>query len=320
MHIDTLYVDKFLKSEALGLPDNDTGKKGKSSVMPKKIFIPKSQLKLNTTADRLYYQNGSVDQLQLEIVYGEDVIDIKQLDFFFADGHISTKGKVFNSDEHAYQAFINSTVEVVDIQKALLSFNEFNQAVFNSDNSRGKLSWDSQLFLTLNHSFFPITRDNLWKFEISLHEGEFKKIEPIEKALFFVGHKAKDDLVVSELDIDAYLYDGKVLFRDVFMNDNIADLDLFGEVDIIDSLIDIGMEISLTDLLLESKKERMAETKAKESHLDSDMKVFLKMQGPLAEHKLKLSSGRKFKKSRSDLDKLINQAEASLEARKNQKQ
>jgi hypothetical protein len=59
---------------------------------------------------------------------------------------------------------------------------------------------------------------------------------------------------------------------------------------------------------------------AKESHLDSDMKVFLKMQGPLAEHKLKLSSGRKFKKSRSDLDKLINQAEASLEARKNQKQ
>jgi hypothetical protein len=109
LHIDTLYVDKFLKSEALGLPDNDTGKKGKSSVMPKKIFIPKSQLKLNTTADRLYYQNGSVDQLQLEIVYGEDVIDIKQLDFFFADGHISTKGKVFNSDEHAYQAFINST-------------------------------------------------------------------------------------------------------------------------------------------------------------------------------------------------------------------
>jgi hypothetical protein len=271
LKIDTLFLGRLLNSEALGLPNRKTGKNENSPIQTKRIFFPNTRLSISTKADRIYYQNGIVDNAVFDATYDSEKIDLKKLDFSFAGGYVSTNGYILNSKSEKYDTYIKSNVDSISIEKVLLAFDNFNQDVFNSENSSGNLSWKSQLYLQLDQSFFPITRDNLWKFEISVHNGEFRKIEPVEKALFFVGHQAKDDLVVNELDIKAYLHDGKILFKDVFMNDNIANLDLFGEIDIMDSVLDIGMEISLTDLLFRSKKERGIETKDGESHLDSDM-------------------------------------------------
>ncbi len=43
------------------------------------------------------------------------------------------------------------------------------------------------------------------------------QVDLIENALFFIGHKAKDDLIVKELDLSAYVYDRKILFKDLFI-------------------------------------------------------------------------------------------------------
>lgn len=315
MDIDTVYVDRLLKSEAFGVPNDSTGKNKSPLIRPDKVFASNSHLNLIAKADRIYYQNGSVDDLDLMITYDSDKIDLKRLEFYFAGGYVSTFGHIINNGSKQYPAYINSQVDSIDIQDLFGAFNNFNQSVLNNENSRGNISWDSHLHFNLNESFFPISDKNLWKFEITLHDGEFKKIEPIEKALFFIGHKVKDDLIVTDLELDAYLYKDKILFRDIFINDNIANMDLFGEINLRDSIIDVGAEISLTDLFFRSKKKRVVETRKGEVHLDKDMKVFLKMQGPISEHKLGLSSKRKFRRSRESLAAIIEQAEEALKDR-----
>ena len=189
------------------------------------------------------------------------------------------------------------------------AFNNFNQEVFNTDNSSGTLSWNSNLYFDIETPLLPITKDNLWKFDISVHDAEFRNIEPIENALFFIGHKAKDNLKVKELDIRAYLFEDKILFKDILMNDNIANLDLFGEIDLNDSLIDIGVEVRLSDLFFRSKKNRIIETREGKINLDKDLKVYLKMEGPLSEHKIKKSSKKAFKTKRDNLSNTIEKAE-----------
>ena len=123
-----------------------------------------------------------------------------------------------------------------------------------------------------------MTPDNLWKFELLLHDAEFKEIEPIDKALFFIGHKAKENLIVKDLDLIAYVYNQKILFKDLFMSNNISNMDLFGEVDTQNSHIDIGAEFSSTDLFFRSKKKRIERAKDGHVEFDKDKKIYFKME------------------------------------------
>ena len=316
LNLDTLNLDRLLRSEAMGLPNENTGKGNTPSSTKKEkhsfTFPSNLELTLNSKAHRIYYKNGRVDDLDLTLIYSSEKVDLKKLDFFFAGGHVSTHGYVLKNNSESFPAYVFSRADSIDLQDLLESFNNFNQDIFNTENSSGTISWNSDLHFNFKSSFFPVTHDNIWKFEFMIHNAEFRNIAPIEKALFFIGHKAKDDLIVKDLDVNAFLYDDKIFFKDVFMNDNIADLDLFGEIDLADSLIDIGIEVSLSDLFFRSKKERVVETRDGEVHLDKDLKVFLKMEGPLSEHKIKMSSKRKFKKHRKNLANTIEQAEREI--------
>jgi len=322
MNLDTLNLDQFLKSEALGLPDTkldkskivDSSKKDERSL----TFLNKINLKLSSKAKRIYYKNAQIDNLDISIDYSSKKLDINNFDFDFAGGHVSTLGYVQYKTSGLMPAYLFAKTDSLELQQILGTFNNFNQNVFNSENSSGTLSWKSQLYFNLNESFFPVRDENLWKFDMVIHEAEFKNIEPIENALFFIGHKAKDDLNVKELDLSAFVYDQKILFKDLFMNDNIANLDLFGEIDLADSSIDVGAEISLSDLFFRSKEKRIIQTKEGEVHLDKDKKVFIKMEGPISTHKLKMSSKKKFKRKRLNLSKTFEKAEKEL-TRKNSK-
>jgi len=316
LKLDTVNLNRLLKSEALGLPNKNSGGSNASASskesVPSFTFPSNFNVILTSKANRIYYENGQVDDLNLSVEYNSEMIALKKLDFDFAGGHVSTNGYMLNDASNSFPVYVASQTDSLDIQYMLGAFNNFNQDVFNADNSSGTLSWNSNLYFDLKTPLFPIINKNLWKFDISVHDAEFSNIEPIENALFFIGHKAKDNLIVKELDIKAYFFEDKILFKDILMNDNIANLDLFGEIDLADSLIDIGVEVSLSDLFFRSKKKRIIDTKEGRIHLGKDLKAFLKMEGPLSEHKIKKSSKKKFETKRYNLSNTIEKAENEL--------
>jgi hypothetical protein len=108
-------------------------------------------------------------------------------------------------------------------------------------------------------------------------------------------------MMVKDLNVSAFLFKEEIYFADVLMNNNIANLDVFGEIDLGEKNLDIGIEISLTDLFFRSKKSRLIQTEAGEIDLEHDSKVFIKMTGTLSNHKLNMINKRKFENSRSDV-------------------
>lgn len=316
MNLDTLDLDQLLQSEALGLPGTKTASDKRVNALTEdnpSLNLPKNlDLKLRSTMNRVYYKNGQVDNLKIIIDYDKHKIDFKKVNFDFADGHVSTRAYILNKGPEDLPVSIYSRTDSLDLQQLLLTFNNFDQEIFNSENSKGSLSWRSELFFNLNKPFYPLTPDNLWKFELRLHDAEFKEIEPIDKTLFFIGHKAKDNLIVKDLDLTAYVYKQKILFKDLFMNNNISNMDLFGEVDMQNSSIDIGAEISSTDLFLRSKKKRIERAKAGKESFDKDKKIYLKMEGLISDHKTKLSSKKKINRNRKKLSKSFQNAEKAL--------
>jgi len=215
----------------------------------------------------------------------------------------------------SFPGYFYSKVDSIDIQEFFTSFDNFNQDVFTAENTSGKISWGSHYYFELDKNFKLLKDENLWWIDAVIHNAEFVQVEPIEKTLFFVGHKAKDNMIVSELDVHAFMVRNKIFFKNVLMNDNIANLEIFGEVNLNKKELDLGLEISLTDLFLRSKKKRRLETQEGVMTLDKDKKLLLRLSGPISDHKLKMMSKRKFSSYREDLFDNIGKAELTFKSK-----
>jgi hypothetical protein len=221
-------------------------------------------------------------------------------------------GGMHASEPDVLPGYLYSKVDDIDIQKFFTAFDNFNQDVFTSENTSGKVSWTAHYYFELGEKMVPVRNKNLWIIQMLVHDAELDKVEPIEKTLFFVGHKAKDEMIIKSLDIKAFLIKDRLFLNDVLMNDNIANLDLFGEVNLDDKTMDMGIEISLSDLFFRSKKRRIVNTEQGDVDLEKDSKVFLNLTGPLTDNKIKLMNKRKFNKKRKSFVQMLLEEEKSF--------
>ncbi len=302
--IDSLDVNKLLKMKALGIPAQKFKRQEPATSNKKNLLLAlpdNINLKLNTSAKYISYKNAIVEDLILQITSNNEKLDLEKLDYKFAGGSMKIHGHLLRGEPNSNQGYLYSIADEIDIREFFNSFDNFGQDVFNVENTSGKISWASHYYFSLDKDFKLTKDDNLWLINAIVHHAEFDKVEPIEKTLFFVGHKSKDKMIVNKLDVKAFIYGSKIYFSDVLMNDNIANLDVFGEVDLNEKELDLGLEISLSDLFFRSKKERLVETQEGVVNLDKDAKLFLRMTGPFSDHKLKMISKRKFNKNREYL-------------------
>ncbi|MCD4724920.1 MAG: AsmA family protein [Bacteroidales bacterium] len=307
--IDSLDVDNYLALEAFGIPDLRKKEEQETSEQDQVNWPDNLKLKVITKAGYLSYENAAVEKLRLFCDYDSEQIRLEELNFIFAGGSVKVHGYMDHDQPNSFPGYLYSKVDRIDIQEFFTSFDNFNQDIFTAENSSGKISWTSDYYFGLNENFKLLKDENLWSVNLIVHDAEFDKVAPIEKTLFFVGHKAKDNMIVSELDIDVFMFQNKMYFKDVLMNDNIANMEVFGEVDLDKKELDLGLEISLTDLFLRSKKKRRLETQEGVITLDKDKKLLLRMSGPISDHKLKMMSKRKFRNYREDLIDNIEGAE-----------
>ncbi len=304
LSIDSLEVDRFLELEVFGLPGAEENKVVNETLQNKRPIpgLPQNiNLDLNIDADYLSYKNATISHADMKIDYKDNRIDLHKLKFQFAGGTIDVHGHILKDKPRSYPGYIYSKVDSIGISEFFRSFNNFNQAVFTDKNSSGKISWASHYYFEMNKDLSLDPDGNLVIFNTKITDAEFAEVEPIEQTLFFVGHKSKDKMMVKDLNVSAFLFRDEIYFMDVLMNNNIANLDVFGKVDIGEKELNIGFEISLTDLFFKSKKSRLLQTEAGEVDLENDSKVFLKMEGLMANHKLSMINKRKFDNNRSDI-------------------
>jgi hypothetical protein len=226
---------------------------------------------------------------------------------------------VLKDQPKAYPGYFYSKADSIDLQEFLKSFDNFGQQAFTAENTTGKLSWASHYYFKMNEDLSLNENENFVIFNSKIYDAAFDQVEPIQKALFFVGSKSKDKMVVKNLDVNAFLSKNEIYFTDILMNDNIANLDVCGEVDLKNKELEIGVQISLSDLFFRSKAKRLVQTEAGEVDLENDSKVFLKMDGEFSDHKLGLTNQRKFEGQRSDLLAAIKKAQKEFKSKQPKK-
>ena len=311
--LDSLDLEKIL---AMKLFQNNK----KTEQPEKKEFLPfdmvfnnNVEMKLNLAADQIQYKKKQVNNLDLQLDLNGRIIDMKNLDFMFASGSTHLQGYILNNEAKNYPCFVTSDIKNLDIQQVLNTFDNFNQTVITPENTSGLFSWKSTHYLSFDPNLKININDNYWDFNFLIHDAELKDVEPLQNALFFIGHKEKSNMVIKDLNVSVSMFKDKIYFTEIIMNDNIANLEIIGSYSLADSVMDVGSRISLTDLFFKTKKERIVETMEGKIPLEQDSKVFLQVKGNLAKHKINLLTRRKMERFEKELKREIEIANKMFE-------
>jgi hypothetical protein len=300
LSVDSLVVEDLLDMEALGSDSTKVATADADS--PEKKGLPDNiNIDLELEGRYISYDGIVLENLDVKLGYHDDKIAVERLETGFAGGNLALNGHLERSKGKVQPGYVYLDIRSIGIREVLTSFDDFNQDKFTEENSSGRISSASHHYFTLNEDLTFSGKDNLWLMRTVIHQAEFDRVEPIEKTLFFVGHKSKDTMYVSELDINAVMVGKRIYFTDLVMNDNIANLELAGALDLQEKSLDLAAEISLSDLFFRSRKDRMLETREGTIELDKDAKIFLRLFGPLNDHKLKLLKKKKFQQFREGL-------------------
>ena len=238
----------------------------------------------------------------------EQRADLNKLTFKFARGTGDISAYALNSGQEFYPCYISSNLKNFDVHEILSSFNNFGQEAFTKENTTGLISFKSSHHFSLSSDFKTNIDDNLWIIDLLVHDALLENVKPIQNALFFIGHKQKSNMIIKDLEIKAFMFEDKLLFSELLMNDNIANIEIFGMYSINDSIMDLGSKISLSDIFFRSKKERILETNEGIVPLEQDSKLMLHFFGSLSDHKIKLFNRRKMNKFEKELAKEIKRA------------
>jgi hypothetical protein len=323
LKIESLDLEGLLTMDALHatLAGSRSERPGGESIdkRNKQALPPNIDVSLSVAAEEILYKKIRVDEFSLGLDYDDERIDLKGLDLSFAGGRIHLEGLLDRPPGKSLPGHAYVKTDNLDIKEILGTFDNFGQDDFTAENTSGRISSVSHHYFSVSNDLEFILNDNLWLANVNLHHAEFDQVRPIENTLSFVGHKSRDTMIVNELNMNLVLAGKELFFTDLVMNDNIANMELSGKLDLVEKELDLIAEISLSDLLFRSKNSRMMETREGISHLDEDSKLFLELFGPLSDHELKLISRKKFQRHREDLVEEISTAEREFRDRESRK-
>jgi len=320
LSLDTVNVDDILAMKIFH-KENKKESSVKNKITPMSIAFTKNiDIKMNISAKQLQYKKAELNNLSLIMDMNSSIIDIKTLDFLFASGSTHLKGYLLNNGTQSYPFYVTSDIKNLNIQQVLGSFDNFNQTVVTPENTSGLFSWKSTHYLSFDHNLKINLNDNYWIFDFAIHDAELKEVEPVQNALFFIGHKSKSNMIIKDLNVRVSMFKDKIYFSEVIMNDNIANLEILGSYSLNDSLIDLSSKISLTDLLFRSKKERVLETQQGKISLDQDSKIFLQVEGNPSKHKFSIRSRKKTERFEKELKREIEKANKIFEQKEAERQ
>jgi hypothetical protein len=310
LNIDTISIEKFLAMDVFKQPGNNTGppsatNKNLSDQIP---FSENFSYDISVTANKLTYKAAMVNDMTLLVKKNRNKTELHKLAFSTDSGTVNIDGFFTTNRQGSAPGFLQARIEEMDISRAMSSLHNLNQDIVTSEQIKGTLSCKANMYFELQPDLKLSPGKNICMLDIDIHNAELNQVKPVQNMLFFVGHKAKDKMIIKDLKASAFFYNDNFYFSNLIMNDNIANLKISGQYALPESKIDLGAYISLSDLLFSSKEKRIVETQEGKFTLDDDMQLYLRMQGMLPDHKLSLSSKKKMKNFENDLTQQISWA------------
>jgi len=257
---------------------------------------------VNLSADYLQYQNIIIENLHLSSNIVDGLLSISDINFNTAGGHIEFSGLCIQHENQLIDGHFYSTGKRLSIDPLIKSFTNTDLSDGKHGNMEGYLSFKAEGLFQMDSLLNIVTDQNLFYSDIVIEEGEIINNPQLDTTLSFIGHRAKDNILIKNSEFQIFINGRDIILQDVLVNNSISDMNIFGRYYEYDSAINLNFRVSLTDLFFRTKKKRYLDTNDGKIRLFKDLSVFIELDNSSPKHKIRLHPKRKHRLKRKDLE------------------
>jgi hypothetical protein len=259
-------------------------------------------INVNLSANYLQYRNIAIENLNLSSNIIDGILNIKDINFNTAGGHIKFSGLWVQNDRNFIDGHFYTTGNRLFVEPLVKSFTNTNLADGKHGNIEGYLSFEAEGLFQMDSFLNIVTDQNLFYSDIIIEEGKIINNPQLDTTLSFIGHRAKDHILIKNSEFQIFINGRDIILQDILVNNSISDMDIFGRYYEYDSAINLNFRVSLTDLFFRTKKKRYVDTNDGKIRLFKDLSVFIELDNSSPKHKVRLHPKRKHRLKRKDLE------------------
>jgi hypothetical protein len=305
---DTLEIENLIQAVSSFHPQKTSSHRQKIFKIPGNI-----DLTLHLESDWFKFKELLAEDFQLDASLNNEILMIDLLKTFYKNNLFEVYGSLGNNQYSQMTGHIYNKMSRMPMEDVLQSFDNFNQDQFTNQNATGNLSWEADYYLTLTPTLQPLSDQNYLKFDFTIHDGIISDNEMINKILFFIGHRVKEEIHINNATFNTFLYKDWIIIKDVKINNSISNIELFGSYHQPDSLLDLHLNLSLNDLFFRSGAKRKIQTDEGVMNLEKDASLFIDLSGSLAHQLIKIRNKRKHNAAQKDQMQFISMVEKDFQ-------
>ena len=256
---------------------------------------------VNLTAGYLQYQNIIIENLHLTSSISDGIFSINDISFNTSEGHVEFSGLFLQNEDKTINGHFYSTGTKMSIEPLINSFSNTNLSDGKHGNIEGFISYEAEGLFKMDSLLYLVNDQNLFYADIVIEEGKIINNPQLDNTLSFIGHKAKDSILIKNSEFQIFINGNDIILQDVLVNNNISNMNIFGQYYQYDSAINLNIRVSLTDLFFRTKKKRYVNTNQGKIRLFKDLSIFIELDDSSPKNKIRIHPKRKHRLKRKDL-------------------
>lgn len=194
--------------------------------------IPFMDFKLNASIGMLKYRQHRLRRVEMNARMSKDkTAEIQKCNFRMARGRFEITGKLDAKDTNHVILTPSITIKNLDIERTLMSFDNFGQSFVLSENLSGKLSAQLKGILYFSHIFEPKIAESHITLDVDILNGILKKYKPLESLSEFFGDKNLSRVAFDTLSNVFELKNNRIYIPKMTINSSIGFIEISGEQD-----------------------------------------------------------------------------------------
>ena len=272
---------------------------------------------LNLNAGYLQYQDLVVENLNLSSSMTDGILSIRYINFNTSGGYVEFSGLCLQNEDKTMSGHFYSTGTKMSINPLINSFSNTDISDGSHGKIEGLLSYKAEGLFQMDSLLNLVNDQNLFYADIVIEEGKIINNPELDNTLSFIGHKAKDSILINNSEFQMFINGTDMILQDILVNNSISDMNIFGKYYLYDSAVNLNFRVSLMDLFFRTKKKRYVDTEQGKIRLFKDLSLFIELDNSSPKHKIKIHPKRKHRLRRKDLAKEIAEIDAKYRTRLN---